>query len=271
MVKKAGKKLFLTLHNSRPMGIDWPTDFFGSLYDDLFACRLMKICDGVMGVSKNTLDVTLPLGCRAKTSVVYNGIDEKVFKPGKKNKEWMEYFELNGIKRRKVMSNARLLPQKGLHYLIDAMAGVDADLVILGRGPLKNSLSARAKSKGVNLHFISERMTELRLAALYNSIDVFVLPSLYEPCGIALLEAMGCGKPSIGARIGGIQEIIKDQKSGLLVRPGSSEEIASALKLVLEDKKAYSKYASGARGRMLEKFTWDIVARKVEKFYKECM
>ncbi|VVB99274.1 Trehalose synthase [uncultured archaeon] len=271
LVKNAGKKLFLTLHNSRPVGIDWSTDFFGSLYDDIMAAPLMRMCDGVMGVSKNTLDITLPKNCNAATAVVYNGIEESVFKPAKANREWKEYFELNELTGTIVMTNARLLPQKGLTYLVDAMKGMDASLVVLGRGPLKRKLEAQAARQKVKAHFIAERMTDQRLAALYNSTDIFVLPSLYEPCGIALLEAMGCGKPSIGARIGGIQEIIKDKQSGMLVRPGSSDDITHALAAIMNDRKYAAKLAAGARKRVLEKFTWDIVARKVERFYKECL
>ena len=269
IVKQAGKKLFLTLHNSRTVGIDWSTDFFGGLYDDFFAKPLMNMCDGVMGVSKNTLDITLPHGCPAKTAVVYNGIDEKFFVPGKQDSEWKEYFEMNELKRKKVLTNARLLEQKGLKYLVSAMRGIDADLIIVGRGPLHNKLAMQAKILGVKAHFITERMTDVRLAALYKSVDAFVLPSLYEPCGIAILEAMGCGVPSIGSRIGGIQEIIKDGKSGILVRPHSSEDISHALNSVLFDKGVAKRLSIGARKRVLEKFTWDIVAKKVERFYKE--
>ncbi len=270
-VKDRKKKLFLTLHNSRPIGIDWATDFFGCFYDDFVASRLMNRCDGIMGVSLNTLDLTLPKGCAAKTRVVYNGIEEKIFAPGKPNDEWEEYFEFHNLTRPKVMTNARLLPQKGLTYLVSAMRGMDADLVILGRGPLKSALERQAQSIGVKAHFISERMTDHRLAALYQSVDAFALPSLYEPCGIALLEAMGCGKPCIASRIGGMQEIIRNEKSGLLVQPGSVSDLARALYAVLGNRKHADALSKGARRRVLEKFTWNIVARKVEEFYKECM
>lgn len=270
-IKKAGKRLFLTLHNSRTVGIDLSTDFFGGIYDDLFAKPLMNVCDGVMGVSQNTLDSTLPKNCPAKTAVVYNGIEERVFKPGKPDPEWKEHFGMGGMHGKIVMTNARLLQQKGLRYLVDAMKGVDADLVILGRGPLKQELEKQAKRLGVKVAFMSQRMTDKRLAALYRSVDAFVLPSLYEPCGIAILEAMGCGVPSVGSRIGGIQEILEDGKSGMLVRPHSSEDIRRAISGILDDRRLARKLSAGARKRVLEEFTWGIVARKVERFYRECI
>ena len=270
VVKRARKKLFLTLHNSRTVGINWSTDFLGSIYDDFMAFPLMRMCDGVMGVSKNTLDMTLPRDYAGKTAVVYNGIDAKFFKPGKPMTEWEDYFEENGVAETRVMTNARLLPQKGLSYLVDAMKGLDAGLVVLGRGPLQNALASQARHLGVEAHFISERISDRKLAGLYNSVDAFVLPSLYEPCGIALLEAMGCGKPSIGGRIGGIQEIIEHKKSGFLVTPRSSPEISGYLRMILEDRKLARRLGAAARKRVLSNFTWDIVARKVDRFYHEC-
>ncbi|MCX8197831.1 MAG: glycosyltransferase family 4 protein [Candidatus Micrarchaeota archaeon] len=264
-----GKKLFLTLHNSRPVGIDLMTDFFGCLWDDWFAKRLMRMCTGVMGVSQDTLDMTLPKGFSKPTKVIYNGIDERFYRPAKPSREWMEYFAENEVKLPVVFSNARLLPQKGLHHLVDAMRGIDAGLVILGRGPLKDRLRAQAKANGVNIHFISNRITDKSLAGLYNSIDLFVLPSLYEPCGIAMLEAMGCAKPCIGSRIGGLKEIIQHGKSGILAEPASPRQLHESICLLLSDRKLALRIGKEARKRVLREFTWDIVASKVGRFYDE--
>ncbi|MEM4634092.1 MAG: glycosyltransferase family 4 protein [Candidatus Anstonellaceae archaeon] len=269
IAKDAGKMLFLTLHNSRPVGIDAFTDFFGCLWDDLVAKRLMAMCTGVMGVSQDTLDMTLPKGFAKPTKVIYNGIDEKVFKPAKHGKKWEEYFDGKGIGKPVVFSNARLLQQKGLHHLVDAIAGLDADLLVLGRGPLKGELENRAKSKNVRLHFITQRLSDEELASLYNSIDIFALPSLYEPCGIAMLEAMGCARPCVASKIGGLQEIIQHGKNGLLVQPACPEELNKAIGVLLNDTKLAARLGKNARKRVLENFTWDIVASKVERFYHE--
>jgi len=269
IAKKMGKKLFLTLHNSRTVGIDFATDFWGCAWDDLFAKRLMRMCTGVMGVSYDTLKMSLPKDFDRPTTVIYNGIDAKFFKPGKETKEWKDYFKENNVPEKRIFTNARLLQQKGLANLVDAMKGIDAGLVFLGRGPMKQRLEAQAKKNGVNAHFISQRISDTSLAGLYNSVDIFVLPSLYEPCGIAILEAMGCSRPSIGSRIGGIQEIIQQGKSGLLVKPGSSQEIHKAINRLLDDPKLARKLGQGARKRVLEDFTWDIVTRKVDRFYHD--
>jgi len=267
LAKKAGKKLFLTLHNSRPSGVDFATDFLGGLYDDLFAKGLMRMCDGVMGVSADTLEMTLPSDYRGRTKAVYNGVDERLFRPAGPSAEWKDFFEDKGIAGRKVMTNARLLPQKGLGYLVEGMKGMDACLVVKGRGPLRKSLEAQAKKAKVGTVFIEERISEKSLAGLYNSIDAFVLPSLYEPCGIAILEALSCGKPCIGSRVNGIPEIISDAQNGLLVAPRSPEGLAGAISRVLDDKKFAQKLGACGRRKVLKEFTWDIVAKKVGGFY----
>lgn len=268
IAKQMQKKLFLTIHNSRTVGIDLITDFFGCLWDDLIAKKLMNMCDGIAAVSKDALIQTIPKNYSGKTSVIYNGIDEKIFRP-KKPSGWEEYFEKNNITKTKIFTNARLLPQKGIKYLIEALSGMDLDLIILGRGPLKEKLERQAKNLKVNLHFISQRISEEELVNLYNSIDIFVLPSLYEPCGIALLEAMGCGKASIASRIGGMKEIIEDKKSGLLVSPGSPSQIKEAIKTILENKDIKRNLEIQARKRVLKEFTWGIVTKKLERFYHE--
>ena len=267
LAKKAGKKLFLTLHNSRMVGVDFAMDFLGGLYDDLFAKGLMRMCDGVMGVSADTLDVTLPYGYDGRTEVVYNGVDERLFRPAGPSSVWKDFFREKGVAERRVMTNARLLPQKGLGYLVEGMKGIDACLVVKGRGPLRKSLEAQAKKAKIEIMFIEERLSDRSLAGLYNSIDAFVLPSLYEPCGIAILEALSCGKPCICSRVNGIPEIISEGRNGLLVAPRSPEGLSLAINRVLDDGKLAQKLGMNGRRKVLKEFTWDIVARKVGAFY----
>ncbi|MBI2079561.1 glycosyltransferase family 4 protein [Candidatus Micrarchaeota archaeon] len=271
IVKKAGKKLLLTLHNSRTSGIDPITDFFGGFYDDFFASDLMMLCDGIASVSKNTLSASLPEEYKRKTTVIYNGVDERIFRPLKKSSKWREYFEDNGLVRRIIFTNARLIQQKGIRYLIEAMQGVDADLVVFGRGPLKDTLELQARRLGINAHFISDRLDDRELAELYNAIDIFVLPSLYEPFGVALVEAMACGKPVIGTNVGGIPEVIRNRRNGLIVDAKSPDSTARAIVDCLENEKVCRSLGENARKTVLKRFTWDLVAKRMDRFYNDCI
>ncbi len=263
-IKKHHKKLCLTLHNAKPQNIDPITDFFGSLFDDMVTKKLMTRCDGIIGVSRATLKTTLPEGYDGKTAAIHNGVDEKLFRPVK-SREWKERL---GIRDSMVLTNVRLLQQKGVYYLISAMKHVNAELVVFGRGPLKRQLEIHARAIGAKVHFVTERITDEELVSLYAASDCFALPSLYEPCSVALIEAMACGKAVIATDAGGNKELIKHQKGGLIVPARDADALAKGINAVLHNKKLATKFGHFNRKRVLEHFNWDRVARDVERFYK---
>lgn len=269
LVKKSKKNLLLTLHNARPNNIDFLTDTFGSAYDDLFSKKIMRMCDGITAVSRNTMDVTLPEDYKGRLAVIHNGVDETLFKPRTSPGPWPERFRKKGLERRIVLTNVRLIAQKGIPYLIEGMKGLDADLVVFGRGPLKSSLEKMAKREGVNALFVTERITDKELAALYAAADIFVLPSLYEPCAVALLEAMASGKPIVASDAGGNPELVINGKSGLVVPAHASYGIRNAVKKLLGDEKLARKFGRNIRKRVLDNFTWDIAAKKFDSFYQK--
>ncbi len=266
-VKSVKKTMALTIHNARPCGIDLLTDTIGGIYDDIFGHALMRSCAGISGVSESALCSTVPKGYPGTCATIHNGIDENLFRPGRPSGQWLDVFRSNGIERRTVFTNARLVPQKGLGYLIEAMQGMDADLVVLGRGPLKPELEAKAKSCNVQALFLTGRIEEEGLASLLDSVDIFALPSIYEPCGLALLEAMGSGKPVVATGVGGIPELVENNKSGLLVPPRSPLRLRHAIEALLGDGKLAGRLGRGARKRVMEHFTWDLIAKRYEQFY----
>ncbi len=267
-IRDSGKKVLLTLHNARPNRIDFWTNTFGGLYDDLFSKRVMRQCHGITAVSANTMNVTVPRDYHGITEVIHNGVDTDLFVPGKGADIWRERFRSSGLVRRIVLTNVRLIAQKGLPYLIQAMKGVDADLVVFGRGPLKEQLENYAKSQGIKACFISDRISDEELVALYAAADIFVLPSLYEPCAVALLEAMSCGKPIVATDAGGNPELILDGECGLVVPARSPDAMRTAIRRYLEDEGFARQMGAAARRRAIARFTWDMVAKRFDDFYR---
>ncbi|MEM4255263.1 MAG: glycosyltransferase family 4 protein [Candidatus Norongarragalinales archaeon] len=270
------KKLALTLHNARPQGIDLPTDLVGGLYDDVYGRKIMQNCDAIAGVSKNTLDITVPEGTRVPMQVVYNGVDTGAFNPRNSGQRILK--DLVGAEGKEiVLTVCRLVEQKGLDYLLDAIPLVDKELggkahfVLLGRGPLLEHLQAKAKKLGVEekISFLAERFSEKDLAALYAACDCFVLPSLWEPFGIVVVEAMATGKPVVGTDIGGIPEIIEHGKNGFLVQPRDARALAQRITFLLQNKKTARKMGAEGRKIAVKKFTWDETAKSYEKFYRK--
>jgi glycosyltransferase involved in cell wall biosynthesis len=83
----------------------------------------------------------------------------------------------------------------------------------------------------------------------WNSLDVAVVPSLYEPFGLVALEALACGVPVIASAVGGLKEIVIDGRCGLLVPPGDPAALARALCTVLSDESLRARLSAGARLR----------------------
>ena len=137
---------------------------------------------------------------------------------------------------RLLISVGRLVPYKGFEYLIRAMAGVAATLLILGDGPLLGELEKVALVAGVAGKVIFLRGVD-NVVPYLHAADIFVLPSIErsEAFGIVQLEAMACGTPVINTRIAsGVPFVSKDGVSGITVPPLDSAALQSAINLPFE-------------------------------------
>ena len=116
-----------------------------------------------------------------------------------------------------------------------------------------------------NVSFVGSRGQE-ELALFYAAADVCAVPSLTESFGLVALEAMACGTPVVGTRVGGLQTVIEDGESGLLVPAGDDEALAEAIARVLTDARLRMHLAHGARDRA-EHFTWAGVGDRIVALY----
>jgi glycosyltransferase involved in cell wall biosynthesis len=132
----------------------------------------------------------------------------------------------------------------------------EAELVIAGPAePPRHELPLGIRWMG--------RMDRAGLAELYRSASVFVLPSLFEPYGLVLLEAMGYGLPCIGTKVCAIPEIIEDGVTGRLVPRSEAEPLAGALTELLADPETADRMGRAAHAHVLGAGTWDHVAARV--------
>jgi D-inositol-3-phosphate glycosyltransferase len=116
-----------------------------------------------------------------------------------------------------------------------------------------------------NVSFVGS-MDQQRLALYYAAADVCAVPSLTESFGLVALEAMACGTPVVGTRVGGLQTLIEDGESGLLVPAGDYQALAEQIARVLSDARLRMHLGHGARDRA-EHFTWRAVGDGVEALY----
>jgi glycosyltransferase involved in cell wall biosynthesis len=127
---------------------------------------------------------------------------------------------------------------KGHEYLIEAVAKLKPDfpslhLVIIGSGDRHDALLQQSELAGLRdaVHLLGHRDD---IEACLAGMDLFVLPSLNEGMGRALIEAMAAGLPVIASRVGGIPAVISHERTGLLVPPGDADALAEALRRLLD-------------------------------------
>jgi glycosyltransferase involved in cell wall biosynthesis len=198
-----------------------------------------------------------------KIITIHNGIDLKEFNNVKRI----------GLKDKLGVSNIILFmggysKRKGIHILLKALAGIkekDWILIIVGSGDLKSKKeiidlinSLNIKNKIINFSNISREL----LKSILFEADIFVHPALYEPFGIAVLEAMATGKAMIATRRGGIPKILAN--AGILINV-SSEELKNALELLIADLELRKKYSKLAKERV-KIFDWTQIAEKYNSY-----
>lgn len=272
-VRKVDAKLALTIHNALPKNIDPLTDDLGHFYDVLWGRKLMRACDTITGVSTYTVNTTVPRSERHKTHMILNGVDYKNFRKIDKNEEHVEKISKRlGLNGTNILTNGRLNVQKGQIYLMEAVAELvdeghkDLKLLIIGSGPLKKSLYRKARKLGIERRFkIVYGIDDDTLPYYYNACDIFSLPSLYEPAGLALLEALSCEMPSLVSRVGGIPEIAGD--CAFYTRPKDYYNIKHRLLYMMENRKEADSIAKKARKRMIKYHDWDRISKQYESLF----
>jgi glycosyltransferase involved in cell wall biosynthesis len=210
-----------------------------------------------------------------KINVIHNGIDADKFK--------ITDLASSSESRKKIgLGNgpvvgivARLSDVKGHKYLIEAMKDVlkeipDAQLLVCGDGKEKNSLVKLADQLGISKSVFFKPEAQ-GTSDVLSAMDVFVMPSLHEGLGLALMEAMAAGLPVIGSDIGGIKTLIEDGVTGLLVRPTDSQGLSRAIVMVLADRGRAILLARNAYYFIRENFSQEKMVDETERLYRECL
>jgi glycosyltransferase involved in cell wall biosynthesis len=204
---------------------------------------------------------------KEKIVPIYNGVNLPELKSSSSETE----------EGQNVLFVGRLIWRKGAQYLIDAFPQVlsaypDAKITIVGSGEQKKFLQEKVKQLKIDdsVQFLSNVPSD-RLWELYSQADVFIQPSLYEPLGITVLEAMSFSKPVIASRVGGIPELVQNGVNGLLVEPGNTNQLVEATKRLFSDPSLGRKYGQNAREKVEAQYTWKKIGQKTLQLYEELL
>lgn len=196
---------------------------------------------------------------KKKFELVYNGSQDK-----------LNSYAINRNKKYTYIFAGRLVTDKGINEIIEAFNKLslnnnDVQLQILGDGPESDYFKGKAKNND-NIHFFGHISDPYQYMI---NADVFVYPSYHEAFGISLVEASMLKMPIIASRVGGIPEIIVDNKSGILVDAKKVDPLYEAMKKLYEDRNLAKSLSVNARKRFKEKFNFDdIVKNEYIPIYK---
>ena len=204
-----------------------------------------------------------------KISVINNGIDLLSFgdfslRTKVRNSLGVGDYPLIGI-------IARLSDVKGHLYLLRALAKIipscpNVKLLIVGTGKMKVKLVAEAKFLGINQNIIFQDEAS-NTQEILSALDVFVMPSLQEGLGLALMEAMAQGLAVVGSSVGGIKTLIQDSHNGYLVTPADTDSLSQAILKLLLNPALRQELGKNARQFILENFSQEKMVSQTEKIY----
>jgi len=165
----------------------------------------------------------------------------------------------------------RLSKEKGIEYLLKAgeilkQQGRHIKIIIIGDGQEREFLECISLQSGLKENVIFAGFL-IDVERWLPAIDVFVLPSLTEGTPLALLEAMLCGIPVVASKVGGVPDIVKSGMNGILVQPGSAQEIADAISLLYDDKDVRLKFGKEAQATVKTKYGVKQWIDKIEGEY----
>ncbi len=284
LCKRIGKKPFVITYQADPFATDISTkySFIGNLIYKPYLRILqstLKHADKIIATTslyaKNSIILSK---FSEKIEIIPNGVNVNHFQPGTSSKMTRELLNLE--KDTKVITFVgRLVRYKGIPYLLKAIPSIlnqikNCQFLIIGDGPLRRSLEEFTKKLKIsdNVKFLGS-IPNFNLPLIYSVSDIFVLPSISssEGFGIVLIEAMSCEVPVIASNVGGIPNVIKNNETGLIIKPRNSFEIKNSIIKLLENEKLRKQMGKNARKHVLKNFSFDKTARSTLNLYENLL
>ena len=262
LAKLFRKKCIVTIH-----GLDWQRSKWGGFATKflLFGEKVAaKHADEIIVLSQNVQNYFRQTYNR-ETVYIPNGITEPSIKQAKGIDE-----EYGLVKNDYILFLGRLVPEKGIHYLIDAYSRLETDkkLVIAGGASHTDEYEAEIirKSEGNPNIIFTGFIQGRKLQELYSNAYIYCLPSDLEGMPISLLEAMSYGNCCLTSDIPECTEVCLDK--AVYFEKSNIDSLAEKLSYLLDNPVTVDEYKSNASQHILENFNWDRVAQQTLELYK---
>jgi glycosyltransferase involved in cell wall biosynthesis len=274
---KRGWPLLETLHHpitvDRSIALDHADTFwkrvstrrwFGFLRMQI---RVVKQLPAVLTVSHNSrADIHAQMGVALdRLTVVPVGVDHEVFRP---------YGDVVKKKGRLMVTTSSDVPMKGLVPLLEAIAKLrverEIDLIVIGKPQPKGRLASALERLGLtDIVTTITGVSDEELARLYGEAEIAIVPSLYEGFSLPAIEAMSCAVPVVATTGGALPEVVGvSGETGLLVEPNNPDALVEAIGRLLDDAALRERLGAAGRGRVIERFTWQVTAKGTAACYE---
>lgn len=221
------------------------------LIDTITGSLTLRFYDKIFAVSKATKSF-LKRKFGIKSEVMYGGVNSA-------------FSNINKAKnsRIQIIYAGRMIPQKGILELFNIASNMpQIDFVLAGPGELVEEL----KNKLPNVKVLG-KLNKKELAKKFSKSDIFVYPSYHsEGIPMVLLEAGASGMAVTASNTGGINEVIEDQKTGLLMKPKDPNSLKLALERLIADKELRGKLSKNLYSYIKSNFNWDKTAKNFYKY-----
>ena len=233
-------------------------------------------CDKMIFISQPLIEWALEERITVKDKIVkiYSGIDLDQFHPvtGEEKNRIKEEWNI-GQDDAVIGIVSKLWEGKGHRILIEAFKKINEEikkvkLIIVGEGYLFDDLHRFVDRLGLKDSIIFTGF-QLDVSKIISIFDVAVLPSFFEGMGRVLLEAMAMEKPVVASRVGGIPDLVEDNKNGYLTHPGDVNELFDALKKILNDKRLATNMGKEGRKRISDQFSAEMMVKSIKNLYLE--
>jgi glycosyltransferase involved in cell wall biosynthesis len=238
-----------------------------------------RAVDGVIAISDGVADSLAAAGVdRRRVEVVHSGVDCDRFRPPTAAERAHARTALGVSDREIVVSSAGALEQrKGHRYLIEAIAQfvrhaspMKVRCLIAGHGSMREDLEREISRLGC-----AERVKLLgridHTDQLIWASDIFAMPSLKEGLGVAALEAMASALPVVASDVGGLREVVEDDRTGIIVPPANPEKIELAIDRLAHSEHLRLQMGAAARTRAMENYSIEQMAARTLALYRACV
>jgi N-acetyl-alpha-D-glucosaminyl L-malate synthase BshA len=261
--------LVLTLHGSDVPAPEAPEGFVRLLRKLVLAADTLTVPSAALAA---TARARLQIPAHVAVEVVPNFVDTERFSPNGDRTALAALFparDLRGVSVLCHASNFRPVkrPLDLAHIFARVREARRAVLVLAGDGPEHAAVRDEVARLGLTQD-VAFAGPVRNLPPLLRASDLFLLPSAHESFGLAALEAMSCGVPVVGSRIGGLPEVVEDGVAGLLGPPADVDALSALTLRALSDDALRARLSRGARDRAVRFFRADPVLARWEAIYK---